>query len=155
MESASAYRIPKALLARSQQSSQNDREGYTNGTGQCLCGAVTFEAKDVESHVHACHCSMCRQWNGGPALAVAVGSVTFAGEANIRRYRSSEWAERGFCKKCGSNLFYFLMPNRYIIEAGLFNEQDFKLESEIFCAGKPTWYEFAGGHPRHDGLPSD
>ena len=126
-----------------------------NGTGQCLCGAVTFEAQDVESHVHACHCSMCRRWNGGPALAVAVGSVTFAGEANIRRYRSSEWAERGFCKKCGSNLFYFLIPNRYIIEAGLFNEQDFKLESEIFCAGKPTWYEFAGGHPRHDGLPSD
>ncbi len=126
-----------------------------NGTGQCLCGVVTFEAKDVESHVHACHCPMCRRWNGGPALAVAVGSVTFAGEANIRRYRSSEWAERGFCKKCGSNLFYFLMPNRFIIEAGLFNEQDFKLESEIFCAGKPTWYEFAGGHPRHDGLPSD
>ena len=126
-----------------------------NGTGQCLCGAVTFEAKDVESHVHACHCSMCRRWNGGPALAVAVGSVTFAGEANIRRYRSSEWAERGFCKKCGSSLCYFLIPNRYIIEAGLFNEQDFKLESEIFCAGKPTWYEFAGGHPRHDGLPSD
>ena len=126
-----------------------------NGTGQCLCGAVTFEAKDVESDVHACHCSMCRRWNGGPALAVPVGVVTLAGEANIRGYRSSEWAERGFCKKCGSNLFYFLMPNRYIIEAGLFNEQDFKLESEIFCAGKPTWYEFAGGHPRHDGLPSD
>ena len=126
-----------------------------NGSGQCLCGAVTFEAKNVESQVHACHCTMCRRWNGGPALAVAVGSVTFAGEANIERYRSSEWAERGFCKICGSNLFYLLMPTRYIIEVGLFNEQNFELESEIFCAVKPTWYEFAGGHPKHDGLPSD
>lgn len=54
-----------------------------------------------------------------------------------------------------ANSLVLLMPTRHIIEAGLFNRQDFKLESEIFCAGKPTWYEFAGGYPRHDGLPSD
>jgi len=47
------------------------------------------------------------------------------------------------------------MPNRYTIEAGLFNQQDFKLESEIFWAGKPAWYEFAGGHPRHDDFSTD
>ena len=126
-----------------------------NGSGQCLCGAVTFEAQDVESHVHACHCSMCRRWAGGPALAAEVGSVTFAGEANIERYRSSAWAERGFCKTCGSNLFYLLKPARYIMQAGLFNAQNFELEGEIFCAGKPAWYDFAGGHPRHEGLLSD
>ena len=52
-----------------------------NGSGQCLCGAVTFTAKGVESHVHACHCSMCRRWNGGSGMAVAVKSVVFTGEA--------------------------------------------------------------------------
>lgn len=126
-----------------------------NGSGQCLCGAVTFAAKGVESHVHAWHCSMCRRWNGGPGMAVAVKSVVFTGEANIERYRSSQWAERGFCKTCGSNLFNLLMPATYILEAGLFHEQNFELESEIYCAGKPAWYEFAGGHPKHNGLPSD
>ena len=124
-----------------------------NGSGQCLCGAVKFEAKDVESHIHACHCSMCRRWNGGPALAASVGSVSFEGEENIARYGSSEWAERGFCKLCGSNLFYLLKPSRYIMGAGAFNEQNFELESEIFCAGKPAWYEFAGEHPKHDEMP--
>ena len=54
-----------------------------------------------------------------------------------------------------ANSLILLMPTRFIIETGLFNEQDFKLEGEIFCAGKPAWYEFAGGHPKHDGLPSD
>ncbi|MBL6690365.1 MAG: GFA family protein [Pseudomonadales bacterium] len=124
-----------------------------NGSGQCLCGAVTFEAKDIESHVHACHCSMCRRWNDGPALAASVGSVNFSGEENITRYESSEWAERGFCNKCGSNLFYFLKPDRYIMWAGLFSDQAFELDGEIFCEDKPSWYNFAGDHPRHDQMP--
>ena len=121
--------------------------------GKCLCGAITFEADEIDTHVHACHCSMCRRWSGSPALAAAVGSVTFSGEENISRYESSDWAERGFCKQCGSNLFYLLKPARYILQAGTFNEQPFELEGEIFCANKPGWYGFAGDHPRHDELP--
>ncbi len=124
-----------------------------DGSGQCLCGAVTFEARDVDPHIHACHCLMCRRWSGGPAMAASVGSVSFQGEENIVRYASSEWAERGFCKICGSNLFYLLKPSRYIIEAGAFNQQNFELQSEIFSSAKPGWYQFAGEHPRHDELP--
>lgn len=124
-----------------------------DGTGKCLCGAVQFEARDIEKHVHACHCSMCRRWNGGPAMAASVGAVTFTGEDNIVRYTSSDWAERGFCKQCGSNLFYCLKPDRYIMGAGAFNEQPFELEGEIYCADKPGWYDFAGDHPRHDEMP--
>ena len=78
-----------------------------NGSGQCLCGAVTFTAEGVESHVHVCHCSMCRRWNGGPGMAVAVESVVFTGEANIERYRSSQWAERGFCEDLWQQFLLF------------------------------------------------
>ncbi len=124
-----------------------------DGAGKCLCGAVQFEAKDIDIHIHACHCSMCRKWNGGPAMAASVGSVTFAGEENITRYASSDWAERGFCKQCGSNLFYLLKPNRYIMWSGAFDEQPFELEGEIFCSEKPGWYDFAGDHPRHNEMP--
>ena len=55
-----------------------------NGSGQCLCGAVTFTAEGVESHVHVCHCSMCRRWNGGPGMAVAVDLVVFTGEGILK-----------------------------------------------------------------------
>ena len=124
-----------------------------DGTGKCLCGAVSFKAQSIEKHIHACHCSMCRRWNGGPAMACSVGSVSFSGEENVSRYPSSDWAERGFCKQCGSNLFYFLKPDRYIMWAGAFDEQPFELGGEIFCSEKPAWYDFAGDHPRHSEMP--
>ena len=49
-------------------------------TGRCLCGAVTFTAKGVERHVHACHCGMCRRWAGGPGFVLSAESVAFEGE---------------------------------------------------------------------------
>ena len=121
--------------------------------GKCLCGAVTFTAEKVDPHLHACHCSMCRKWGGGPFLAVDTGEVTFEGEEHIKRYTSSEWADRGFCTECGSNLFYFLKPRAmYIMAAGCFDdEEQFSLAGEIFIDEKPAGYDYAGEHPRQTG----
>ncbi len=86
-------------------------------------------------------------------LAVDVGSVTFTGEEHLKRYTSSEWADRGFCTECGSNLFYFLKPRAmYIMCAGCFDdEEQFALSGEIFIDEKPAGYNFAGEHPRQTG----
>ncbi|MFT5430824.1 MAG: hypothetical protein ACI9OJ_001502 [Myxococcota bacterium] len=78
--------------------------------GGCLCGAVRFVATGVKTTHHACHCDTCRGWSGGPFLGCHAASVEFEGADNIARYDSSDWAQRGFCKTCGSNLFYFLKP---------------------------------------------
>ena len=119
-------------------------------TGQCVCGVISFTAEDVEPHFHSCHCSTCRRWGGGPAMAVPVGSVSFTGAEYISRYQSSEWAERGFCKQCGSNLFYHMTePDSYMMWVGTFNDQTpFKLTGEIYIDAKPDSYAFAGDHPR-------
>ncbi len=78
--------------------------GTTNGTGSCLCGEVSFTAKNASNSVGACHCSMCRKWGGGPLMVVDCGAdVTFKGEENISVFNSSLWAERGYCNKCGSH----------------------------------------------------
>ncbi len=124
-----------------------------SATGRCLCGAVTFTAEDVDSHVHACHCSMCRRWGGGPFLAAQVGSVRFDGEDHVRVYDSSDWAQRGFCKTCGSNLFYRLKePEMYVLPTGLFDDAEpFKVAGEIYIDEKPDGYAFAGDHPRLTG----
>src|SRR6187549_2791530 len=80
-------------------------------TGHCLCGAVTFTAEKVETEHHACHCGMCRRWSGGaPLMCTAVENVSFTGEDKLKRYDSSQWAQRGFCGECGTSLFYFLKP---------------------------------------------
>ncbi|PSW16929.1 GFA family protein [Photobacterium sanctipauli] len=109
--------------------------------GQCLCGAIEVEA-EPQKEVGLCHCSMCRKWSSGPMFAVHCGSdVVFNGDEPTI-YQSSEWAERGFCSKCGTNLFYHLLPtNEFILSAGLFQDADFTLTNEIFIDEKPGYYE--------------
>jgi hypothetical protein len=75
-------------------------------------------------------------------FAVHCGTnVSFSGDEPVR-YRSSEWAQRGFCGRCGTHLFYHLLPaGEYMLPAGLFQGQDFTLTSEIFIDEKPPFYE--------------
>jgi hypothetical protein len=89
---------------------------------------------------------MCRKWGGGAFLAVECGSdVSFKGEDNIGVYQSSEWAERGFCQKCGSHLFYRLKQNnQYFMPVGLFdNSEGLIFEHQVFIDEKPEYYSFA------------
>ena len=108
--------------------------------GSCLCGAVGVTAPG-HGEVALCHCTTCRRWGGGPMFAVHVGKdVEFAGASTV--YRSSDWAERGFCAVCGTHLFYHLLPSgEYILPAGLFQDQGFELTNEIFVDQKPGFYE--------------
>ena len=71
--------------------------------------------------------------------------VTFEGEDNITRIRSSDWAERAFCKICGSNLFYHLIDsNEFQIAAGLFDDQsELRLSLQVFIDKKPSFYTLA------------
>ncbi len=119
-------------------------------TGKCLCGAVTFVAEAAEPHIHACHCSMCRSWTGGPMQAARVTGVTYGGEEYIKTYPSSDWAERGFCTECGSSLFYRMPETGMTVMAlGAFDDQNlFELTGEIFVDQKPSGYDFAGDHER-------
>lgn len=75
-------------------------------TGRCMCGAVQFEA-EVPGVYNACWCKMCQQWASGLFMGVQTqGFKLTAGEAEFKTFKSSEWAERGFCSKCGSNIYY-------------------------------------------------
>ncbi len=115
-------------------------------SGQCLCGDVTFTVEQVETGFHACHCNMCRRWTGSPFFAVSAQGVQFSGETNLTRYPSSEWAKRGFCNSCGTNLFYFFAPtNSYFMCVGAFDDaSQFELTGEIYVDHQPQGYAFAG-----------
>ena len=108
--------------------------------GSCLCGAIEVMAPD-QHDVGLCHCAMCRRWSGGPMFAVHCdASVQFVG-ATPTAYRSSDWAERGFCATCGTHLFYHLLPSdEYILPAGLFQDEPFRLAGQIFIDEKPDFY---------------
>ena len=116
-----------------------------NLEGECMCGAVRFSATAKKPSVVACHCDMCRRWSAGPFMALNCQTVTFESEENIGRIRSSDWAERGFCAKCGSNLFYHIVESGdYHIAAGLFGDQSMlRMSLQVFTDFKPEFYEFA------------
>jgi hypothetical protein len=123
----------------------------TSRSGGCLCGAVRFVAEGVETGYHACHCGMCRRWSSGaPFFGAPVERVVFSPSEQLARYASSEWAERGFCRACGSNLFYFLKATQtYTMCVGAFDDAaSFRLAREIFVDQQPEGYCFAGERPR-------
>lgn len=114
--------------------------------GSCLCGLVKVVATRVEKKVGACHCGMCRKWSGGPYMEVSCGvNVSFEGEENISFYGSSDWAERGFCKNCGSHLFYRLKEtNEHMVSVGLFDDQQgYEFTNQVFIDKKPSFYSFS------------
>lgn len=113
--------------------------------GHCLCGAVGVEAPD-NREVGLCHCGICRRWGGGPLFTLHCGSrPEVTGEGNITIFRSSEWAERAFCGKCGSHLYYHLLPTgEHYLAAGLFQDEGgFRFTEQIFVDMKPDFYDFS------------
>lgn len=79
-------------------------------------------------------------------LAVDCGTeVSFNDDAPISVFNSSEWAERGFCSKCGTHLFYRMKQNQqYIVPVGVFVESDdFEFDHQIFVDEKPDFYDFS------------
>ena len=117
-----------------------------NAKAVCLCGKVRIDSPETSTSIWACHCDMCRRWGGGPLLSVDCGTnVSIEGEDNLVAYSSSDWAERGFCKNCGSHLFYRVKENQqYFVPVGCFeNDSDFVLSLQVFTDEKPEYYCFS------------
>jgi len=115
-------------------------------SGHCLCGAIQVSATLANDEAHVCHCKTCQRWVGGPFVSVACTPETvFEGQDAIAVYPSSDWAERGFCKICGSPLFYRLKSDgSYYLPVGLLDDTEgLTLTSEIYIDRKPSWYSFA------------
>jgi len=115
-------------------------------TGKCLCGKVSVTAQGEPHETGACHCNMCRKWSGSFYMAIDCGGEPeITGEEHIMRYSSSEWADRGFCRECGTNLFYHLkQPSTYMLPPGLFdNGESLKLDHQIFVDEKPDFYSLS------------
>lgn len=115
--------------------------------GGCLCGAVKFSVVLKNEHVDACHCGMCRKWGGGLFMNVmAATAPEFEDDAQLGIYNSSDWAERLFCKNCGSSLMWRMKdnPDQVAIAAAavpLSDDADFRLQ--VFIDEKPAYYDFA------------
>lgn len=118
--------------------------GGTTKTGGCLCGGVTYELKGALRPVVACHCAQCRKTSGHyvAATQVAAKDVDISG-GTLTWYRSSDTAERGFCKVCGSNLFWRRFGSEHIsIWAGTIDgPTGLRMESQLHAESAGDYYD--------------
>lgn len=120
--------------------------------GGCLCGGVRYEVRGALRGVIACHCAQCRRTSGHFAAMTSAPSakVTFTHCDSLLWYKSSETAERGFCGRCGGNLFWRQFGGDTIsITAGtLDTPTNLEIEMHIFVADKSDYYAIKDGVPQ-------
>jgi hypothetical protein len=82
-------------------------------TGRCLCGGITFTVTGPLRDVIDCHCHRCRRWTGHhmAATSAEVSEIRLEGEDLLEWYFPVEEASYGFCRGCGSSLFWRASDN--------------------------------------------
>jgi hypothetical protein len=117
--------------------------------GSCLCKGVTFEVKGPLRPVIACHCSQCRKQSGhfGAFTACDDTNMKLTSDSTLAWYAASSEAKRGFCKTCGSLLFWKGNGKNYtsIAAGSLDGATGLHLEGHIYCADKGDYYEITDG----------
>lgn len=125
-------------------------------TGGCLCGTVRFAVDGPLRPVVACHCAQCRRMSGNYVAATSAPRDSVTVQGDVRWYRSSDSAHRGFCPLCGSNLFWDGPGTHLSIMAGaLDGPTGLTLKGHIFCADKGDWYDIEGPTPQMPGAHPD
>ena len=116
-------------------------------TGGCLCGAVRFTVRGGLRDVVNCHCGQCRRFHGhyGAYSGAASDNVTIEGADSLAWYRSSDFARRGFCRACGSSLFWERLGSGLLgIAAGCLDAPTgLKTIRHIFVAHAGDYYDIA------------
>jgi hypothetical protein len=128
-------------------------------SGGCLCGGVRYRIDGPLRQVTACHCSQCRRTSGHfvAATEAATADITLKQSETLRWYASSPEAERGFCGRCGGNVFWRPTKDgqdRTGIMAGTLDlPTHLTIVRHIFVADKSDYYTLDDGVPQSAAWP--
>lgn len=123
-------------------------------TGGCLCGAVRYEVKGPLRDVINCHCSFCQKQHGGygPHTKARKVNITLTKTDGLGWYKTSDVARRGFCRECGSGLFWepFDLDATGIIASTLDGPTGLKTMGHIYVAEKSDFYQITDNLPQFE-----
>lgn len=133
----------------------------TKLSGQCLCGAVTFEADGDIAFQGNCHCSDCRQSSGSPfatLVFMSEDSVKVSGELKSFEHGvdSGNTLIKEFCPTCGSQMFgkNKARPGSLAIKAGTLDDTaEVKPQFNVYAASKMECTILDGAIPAFDKMP--
>ena len=124
----------------------------TKHHGSCLCAGISFTINGLLEPIQVCHCSHCRQAQGGPVatnIPVATEAITFErGLDLLQLYESSPGKVRAFCKVCGSPVFSKrdTLPGVLRIRAGLLKEPiNTSIAFHAYVGSKANWWPIDEG----------
>ena len=132
--------------------------------GGCLCGAVRYQITGPLRGVVDCHCSMCQRQHGafGAYSKAAKTNIDITKNDGLAWYQTSQIARRGFCRCCGSSLFWepFEQDATGIIAGSLDQPTGLETIGHIFVGEKADFDAICDDLPRYsassDGaLPGD
>src|SRR5690606_14671363 len=85
-------------------------------TGGCQCGAVRYRIRSQPRSPMICHCRTCQRAVGGPfAALVAVPRTDYEPvRGAITVFKSSNAAQRGFCRECGTPLIFDRIDSEWL-----------------------------------------
>ncbi|EPJ50491.1 MAG: hypothetical protein OFPI_20050 [Osedax symbiont Rs2] len=107
-------------------------------TGGCLCKAVRYRVQGPLRDVIACHCTQCRRTSGHfvAATATRFENLVITEDRGLSWYQPPQLYKRGFCKLCGSSLFFVCdtgVADNISIAAGSIDDAvEIKLAAHIF-----------------------
>jgi hypothetical protein len=121
--------------------------------GGCLCGRIRYRGATPLLRGVICHCSMCRKHSGAPALAfVHLPAASFAWVAGEPSwYRSSPYAERGFCPNCGSTIAMReeVLADRVQVCVGSLDTPDVVvIDDHVWVSERISWFDVKDDLPR-------
>ncbi len=128
-------------------------------TGGCLCGAVRYEIRGSLRDVVNCHCHMCQRIHGhyGAYTSVARENLSFTTDDGLKWYLSIQDdpdgnVYRGFCKQCGSSLFWKVTGEETMsIAAGSLDQPThLKTVKHIWVSSAGDYYEITDDLPQRD-----
>jgi hypothetical protein len=131
--------------------------GTRPATGSCLCGAVRYEVRGPLRDVLVCHCRECRRWHGHISASTAARREDLVIHESgalgwIDSPDSDADARRGFCRECGSSLFWD-PPQRSTVSiaAGTLDaDEGLKVVAHWYTAQAGPYYAIDDdGLPRH------
>jgi hypothetical protein len=126
-------------------------------TGGCLCGAVRYEVRGSLRPVIACHCTQCRRTSGHfvAATATAPQNLVLVEKKGLSWYQSSSFARRGFCRTCGSSLFWERTEGASdhisIMTGTLDSPTGLETEMHIYVEDAGDYYKINDGLPQKTG----
>lgn len=133
----------------------NADNGRCEMTGGCLCGGVRYRVTGPLRPVVYCHCGQCRRTSGHfvAATAVAKDALIIETDESLEWFASSEHASRGFCRRCGSSLFWRpnAKPYTCIMAGTLDDSTGLEAVEHIFVGEKGDYYQLTDDLPKLPG----